>query len=228
MAKTKRTQFDLDPALSPAAQKALSKQDMDLTWKLVERITPWLVGVGSWFFGGLIVLMLYIMASLITVRPVDPAITVASAAFALALPLDVAGLFLLRLVQDKKHIGFEEELEQVFQEVSLTSEKQTAAQGAHESRQKRRASIVLIYACGILALSVLLVLTGMSAALWHIAWWIGVAFLAMSLISQGIVIAALITLEPPDSPEKRERQKRSWEEMIRRVREQSEKKEESA
>jgi len=228
VAKTKRAPFNLDPELSPAALKALRKQNRDLSWKLVERITPWLVEVGSWFFGGLIALMLFIIASLITVGPVDPAITVASTTFALALPLAVAGLFLLRLVQDKKHIGFEEELEQVIQEAGLTSEEQTAAQGAHESQQKRRTDIVLSYACGILALSILLVLAGMVAALWHLAWWIGVVFLAMSLLSLGTVLAALITLEPPDSPEQQQQKRRLWEEMIRQAKERGEQNEQRA
>src|SRR5215472_2943551 len=88
--------------------------------KLVESITPWLVEFGSWIFGGLIAFTLLVMASLITVGPVDPAITVATAAFALALPLDLTGLLLLRLLQDLKHVGFEEEAAQAFQEAGFT------------------------------------------------------------------------------------------------------------
>ena len=199
-----------------------------MTRKLVERITPWLVEVGSWFFGGMIAINLFVIAALITVKPVDAAITVAATAFALALPLDVAGLFLLRLIQDKKHAGFEEEWEQVLREMGLPLEAKVAAPKARESRQKRRSGVVLVYALGVLVLSALLTVTGMIAALWHLAWWIGVAFLAMSLIGQGIVIAALVTLEPSDSPEKQEYMKRLWEEMLKQAKEQGQKNQESA
>lgn len=228
MAKTRRVSFQFDKELSPAAAKALNKQGMDMTRKLVERLTPWLVEVGSWSFGGMIAINLFVIAALITVKPVDPAITIAATAFALALPLDVAGLFLLRLIQDKRHAGFDEEWAQVLQELSLPVEAQAAAPKARETRQKRRTGVVLGYAFGVLVLSGLLTVTGMIAALWHIAWWIGVAFLAMSLIGQGIVIAALVTLEPSDSPEKQEYMKHLWEEMLKQAKEQSQKNDERA
>ena len=110
----------------------------------------------------------------------------------LALPLDVAGLFLLRLIQDLKPIGFEEELAQAFQEVGFTVGEQVASPKALESLRKRRTSIVLRHSVWILALSALLTLTGMVAALWHMAWWIGFAFIAMVMISQVIVIVAIV------------------------------------
>ena len=160
--------------ISRAAPQEQYKQSMKAFGKFVERISPWLFEVGSWIFGGLIAFNLLVMASLITVGPVDPAIMVATAAFALALPLDVAGLFLLRLVRDMKRVGFEEEVAQVFHDVGFTVGEQIASPKALESLRKRRTGIVLGSSLGILALSVLLTLTGMTAALWHMALWIGV------------------------------------------------------
>jgi ABC-type multidrug transport system fused ATPase/permease subunit len=193
--------------------------------KFVERITPWLFEVGSWSFGGLIAFTLLVVASLLTVGPVDPAIMVAMTAFALALPLDVAGLILLRLVQDLKRVGFEEEVVQVFHDVGFTVGEQMASPTALESLRKRRTGIVLGDSLGILALSGLLTLTGMTAALWHMAWWIGVVFLAMVLISLAMVIVAIITIQPRGSQEEKEYKRRYREEMTRQAKAQAKKNE---
>jgi hypothetical protein len=163
---------------------------------LVERITPWLFEVGDWTFGGLIAFTLLVMASLITVGPVDPAIMVSMVAFALALPLDLAGLVLLRLVPDLQRVGFEEEVTRAFQEAGVAVDEHMPAIKDVEALRKRRTRHVLGYCLGIAALSVLLTLTGLVAALWHMAWWIGVAFVAMALISQGLVILALAASPP--------------------------------
>jgi hypothetical protein len=58
--------------------------------KVLENIMPWLLDVGSWIFGGLIAFNLLVMASLITVGPVDRSIKISTAGFALALPLIAA------------------------------------------------------------------------------------------------------------------------------------------
>jgi hypothetical protein len=201
---------------------------MKAVGKLVERITPWLLDFGSWIFGGLIAFNSLVVAALITVGPVDPAITVSTAAFALALPLELAGLLLLRLDQDLKHVGFEEEVAQAFQEVGPNVREQVASRTALELWPKRRTRIVLLYALWILALSVVLTLTGMAAALWHMAWWIGVVFFAMVLISQGMVIVALVTSQPPDSQEEQERKRRSREETTKQAKTPDKKNEERA
>jgi hypothetical protein len=206
--------------ISLAAPQEQFKQNMKAFGKFVERITPWLFEVGSWIFGGLIAFTLLVIAALFTVGPVDPAITVSTAAFALALPLDLAGLFLLRLVQDLKRVGFEEEFAQAFQEVGFTVGEQIPSPKALESLRKRRTGIALGSSLGILALSALLTLTGMTAVLWHMAWWIGVVFLAMVMISLAIVIVALVTIQPPGSEEEKEQKRRYREEITRQAKEQ--------
>ncbi len=195
--------------------------------KLFERITPWLLEVGSWIVGGLIAFNLLVIASLCTIGPVDPAIMVSTAAFALALPLNVSGLILLRVVQDLKHVGFEEEVAQAFQEVgySYTVGEQVATPKALESLQKRRTVVFLSFSLGILTLSVLLTLTGMIAALWHMAWWIGVGFFAMVMISLVIVSVEIVTSQPPESEEEKEQKRRYRDEFTGQVKEQSKKNE---
>ena len=55
---------------------------------------------------------------------------------------------------------------------------------------KRRTRTVLVYCYSILVFSALLTLVGVTAAFWHMAWWIGVAFVAMAAVSTGVVLLA--------------------------------------
>ena len=162
------------------------------------------------------------MAPLFTIGPVDPTIIVSTAAFAFALPLNVTGLFLLRLGKDLKQVGFEQEFAQAF----FTVGEQVASPKTLESWRKRRTGRFLAYSLGILALSVLLTLTGMIAVLWYMAWWIGVMFFLMVIISLVIIIIALATSKPPESPEEKERKRRYREELTRQAQEQYQKNEE--
>ena len=74
---------------------------------LVARVTPWLIDVGSWIFGGLTAINLVVISALITVGPVASAIKISTAALAAALPLNVAGILLLRLINDLKEVGID-------------------------------------------------------------------------------------------------------------------------
>ena len=85
--------------------------------------------------------------------------------------------------------------------------------------------MVLSSSLGILALSALLTLTGMTAALWHMAWWIGVVFIAMVMISPVIVIVVIVNLQPSNSEEEKERRRRYREEITRQAKEQYQRKE---
>ena len=228
MPQTDPAPTDPHQEVSPTAPEEQVKQSMKALGKLFERITPWLVEFGSWIFGGLIAFTLLIVAALITVGPGDPAITVSAAAFALALPPDVAGFFLLRLVQDMQHVEFGEEVAQVFQEVGFTAGEQVFSPKALESLRKRETRIVLGYCLGILALSVVLTLIGMIAALWRVAWWIGVVFFAMTLISLGMVIAAIAASQPPGPEAGQKRKRRYGEEKTRQAKAHNQQNEERA
>ena len=51
--------------------------------------------------------------------------------------------------------------------------------------------VVLRYAYIFLGVAVVLSLLGMTAALWHMAWWIAVIFIAMVIVSQGLGFRAI-------------------------------------
>jgi hypothetical protein len=217
MSQTDPAPVNPHTAISPAAAEAQNKQIMNAFGKLLESIAPWLLEFGSWIFGGLIAFILLVIASVFTIGPVDPAVTVSTAAFAIALPLNITGLFLLRVFQDLKNVKFEEEAAQAFHDVGFTIGEQLASPKTLESLRKRRTTIFLSWSLGILVLSSLLTLTGMIAVLWHMAWWIGVVFIAMVIICPVIVIIAFATSQPPDSPEEKEQKRRYMEEMTRQA-----------
>src|SRR5947207_12845276 len=87
--------------------------------KLVERITPWLLDLGNWNFGALIAFNLLVLSALLTVGPVDKAVLIATATFALALPPDVAGFLLLRLAADMKSDDLEQVATQAFVDAGI-------------------------------------------------------------------------------------------------------------
>ena len=193
---------------------------------VTESITPWLVEFGTWIFAGLIGFALIVIAPLVTLGPVETTIIVSTVALALTLPLNLTGLLLLRLVQDMKR--YEDKLAQGFHDASLILGSEFAFPLAANPTQKRRTEIILLVSLGMLAVSALLTLIGLTAALWHVAWWIGVLFLLMTIISLGIVVVALSVVRPPQSQEERARKQRYADEMIRRAEEQVQKNKESA
>ncbi|HEY7782172.1 MAG TPA: hypothetical protein VIC85_18425 [Ktedonobacterales bacterium] len=182
--------------------------------QVVEHSTPWLIDFGGWIFGGLIGLILLIVPALITVGPVDAPIMIATVALALALPLNVAGLIVLKLVQDMDRIGLSRELTRAFQDAGLPAGQFTPAAVASGPHRPSGTQMALYYSLGALQLSVLLVLTGLVAALWHMAWWIAVAFLAMVVLCLSTIIVALAKSRPPDTPEVKERQRRYWDDLV--------------
>ncbi len=187
---------------------------------LLERITPWLFEIGSWIFGGLIAFTLLILPPLITARPVDLPIEVAATAFALALPLNVTGLVLLRIVRDVKPGGFEEEIARVFQEAGLTpGEQELPSLTTLQAVRKRGTRSVLNADLGILTLSSALTLVGIVAALWQIAWWVAVAFGAMVFICLIIVQIVMTTAQPRISAAEKAQRRRHHDELIKQAKE---------
>ena len=178
-------------AASAAAANDELKRTFTAIGMVVERISPWLFDLGSWIFGALIAFNLLILGALLTVGPVDVAVLISTAALAISLPMDVAGFFLLRLAADMKNVGLEEVATQAFQEVGFETEEQVPPANARELIEKRQTRIVLSYVYALLALSVLFTLVSVTAALWHMAWWIGILFVAVAVVSQGAVIAAM-------------------------------------
>ncbi len=208
------------PQISLDAEELKYHQSMQAYSKLLEKGTPWLFDVGSWVFGGLIAFTLLILSALITVGPVDLAIKVATAAFALALPLDVTGLVLLRLVQDMTPGNFEQEVAQTFQQAGLkTDDMQIPSLSSLQAMRIRGTQIALSFALGILVYSGALTLVGTSAAFWHMAWWIAAAFVAMVLVSFCIAMLAMTISQPPVSKAERQRRNQYRNEVVRQAKE---------
>ncbi len=185
-----------------------SRQSMQAVDNLIERISAWLFAFGSWIFGGLIAFNLLVTASLFTIGPIHPAILVSLTAFACALPLDVAGLFLLRLIQEMKDVNIDEQTLHAFQDTGFPIEAYFPPSQERTSLYKRRTHVALGYSTGILAFSVVLTLTGMVAVLWYMAWWVGVVFLAIAMLSPVLVIAVIVHSLPPESEAEQELKRR--------------------
>jgi hypothetical protein len=161
--------------------------------RVLERITPWLLELGSWIFGALIAANLVFLGALLAVAHTDSAVLTSSAALAIALPVNVTGFFLLRLARDLKLVGLEQLTMQAFQEVGFTAEEVGASAANSESTEKKRAESMVGYSYTLLMLGAVLTVAGVAAALWHVAWWIGVAFILMSVIGQFLVSRAVRT-----------------------------------
>jgi hypothetical protein len=146
----------------PATPDETFNQTLKGFGTLVERITPWLLDLGSWIFGALIAFDLLILAALLTVGPADLAALVATAAFALALPPNAAGFFLLKVLEDIKNARLEDVAVQAFQEAGF-GVSPIQAPDAAESVVKQRTKTVLIYSYSILSVSVLLTVIGVTA-----------------------------------------------------------------
>ena len=173
--------------------------------KFFDRIEPWLFDLGVWFFGSLLAFNLLLLAALLNIGPVDRAVKAATTAFALALPLNVAGLFLLRVVRELKNVKLEDELAQAFLDAGFTGGGQIADSAALEALRRRRTQMVLGVSPLVLALSLILTLIGLMAALSHVAWWIAIAFLAMLALNLAVVVLAVAGLEPPMFQQRRHR-----------------------
>jgi hypothetical protein len=178
--------------------------------RLLERIAPWLVGVGTWIFGGLIALNLVVIAALITVGPADRAVLVSVTAFACALPLEAAGMVLLRLGKEVDEIGLENMARQSFEEAGFPSiHAYLPAPHARESVNRRRARITLGYALVMAALSLALTLTGIVAALWHMAPWVAETSLVTALLSGLLIALVVVHSMPPESEAEKALKRRS-------------------
>ena len=122
---------------------------------------PWLADFGSWIFGALIALNLVILGAALTIGPVDVAVKVATAGTAISLAPGAVGLLLLRVLTDVRSIR----------------RSRTADSASHEPGPPRLNMVALRYTVSLLLITFLLSLVGLTAAVWHIAWWIAAAFL---------------------------------------------------
>lgn len=185
--------------MSPAVDAQAARTFSGLR-NLAERITPWLVDVGSWIFGGLTAVNLVVISALITVGPVDAAIRTSTAALAAALPLNVAGIILLRLMKDVNDVGLDDLTLRAFQDAGFPEiDAYFPSPVERASQHARRSRVALLYALGIAAVSIALTVTGMATALWHMGQWIAVVLVSAVILSAVLVTVAIAHALPPES-----------------------------
>jgi len=190
-----REQGSVSPAVDAQAARTFSGLR-----NLAERITPWLVDVGSWIFGGLTAVNLVVISALITVGPVDAAIRTSTAALAAALPLNVAGIILLRLMKDVNDVGLDDLTLRAFQDAGFPEiDAYFPSPVERASQHARRSRVALLYALGIAAVSIALTVTGMATALWHMGQWIAVVLVSAVILSAVLVTVAIAHALPPES-----------------------------
>jgi hypothetical protein len=193
------------PHLDPEKQ---SEPAMKGLANLVEKITPTLFEAGSWVLGGLIAFNLVVIGALITVGAIDTSILISATALVCALPLNVAGIFLLRLMKDMNEIRIDDLALRAFQEADFPNiEAYFPSARDREVLSKRKSNVTLLYSLGIIALSIVLTIIGLVAALWHLAWWLGVILLAMVILSTVLVLVILAHSMPPESEAEKELKK---------------------
>lgn len=152
----------------------------------MEAATPWLVDLGKWIFGALIGFDLLMLAALLTVGPVDRAVLISTAAFALGLPPEVCAFVLLRLVRDLESSKIEQVAAQSLADAGLAA-YMPAASLDQTDRLRRRTASALGVSYTLLFFSVASALVGLSATLWHMGWWLAVAFIGIVVLSVALV-----------------------------------------
>ena len=186
--------------MAPPAVDEQSARTFRALRNLAERITPWLVDVGSWIFGGLTAVNLVVISALITVGPVDAAIRTSTAALAAALPLNVAGIILLRLIKDVNDVGLDDLTLRAFQDAAFPEiDAYFPSPVERASQHARRSRVALLYSLGIAAVSIALTVTGMAAAVWHMGHWIAFVLVSAVILSAVLVTVAIAHALPRES-----------------------------
>ena len=201
---------------SPPDLEERHKQREKVFEKFIESLKPWLFEFGNWIFGGLIAFNLIIVGAILTVGPTHPEILVAIAAFACALPLNVSGLFLLKIFKDMSDVALDDVMRQAFLDANIPNvEAYFPASEEKEAQYKRRTDVGLRYALTLALVSTLLTTIGIIAALWYMAWWIGTVFLVVVIGSIILVMNVLSRWMPPQSESERELKQRYREQRRR-------------
>jgi hypothetical protein len=174
---------------------------------LVARTTDWLTDVGAWIFGGLLALNLVLITSLLDIPEADTAVRIAILAVGCALPLNVAGIILNRMVKDVREVEAGEMVTalQAFREADAS---EVAAlyppPEEQESLRHRRSGRALWWSLGFSALSGTLTAVGVVAALWHVAWWVGAAAIATGVVSAALVTIVFLSGKPAETDASRD------------------------
>lgn len=142
-------------------------------------ILKWLYEVGGWIFTGLIAVALMIVLNLITVGIADRVLLVAGLVLAAALPLNLAGLWIVRYIQNLDQALAEAKPPVARQPIEDESTVMVASAQIFSAKKRKFTNDIITI---ILALSVLLTLLGLSLALWHISGAVAIVFLLAILV----------------------------------------------
>jgi MFS family permease len=149
------------------------------------------------------------ISALLTVGPVDTAILTSITALAIALPLNIAGIFVLRLIKDINDVGLDDLVLRSFKAAGFPKiDAYFPPAAIRTSMHQRGATLALSWSLGILTFSVALTLTGLVAAVWHMRWWIGVILMAVVLLSTALVVVVIAHALPPETDAEKELKKR--------------------
>lgn len=185
---------------TPIDLEQRSKLREQVFGNLVEKLKPWLLEFGNWIFGGLIAFNLLIVATLINVGPVRPVLVVASAIFACVLPVNVLGLFSVKLVTDMNNLLIDDVVKQAFQEANIFDVEERFPTPAEKATvTKRRTDVGLRYSVRLAVLSAILTTLGIVAVLSYLAWWVAVIFFVMVILSLVIAMNIVGQLMRPET-----------------------------
>lgn len=188
----------MTPSPNQAEEAVRARQAITGLSRLLEGIAPWLVEVGTWVFGGLMALNLVIIAALITVGRADSAVLVAATAFGAALPLEAAGMILLRLGNDVDDIRLDKLALRSFEQARFPDIRTYfPPPGRRTILHRRRLRVTLGYVLAVAASTGVLTIIGIVSALWHMAPWVGEASLAAVFLSIILVLVAVSHAMPP-------------------------------
>jgi hypothetical protein len=187
----------LSPEEAAKVQKAFQLQKLteEADETLMSRIAPWFFEFGSWVFGGLIAYSIVLIQAPILNSAVtrgDRALMICALMLALALPLDVLGLIVLRLFSDLGRFDLEKEMAAAFNDVIEAADPthEEPDQAALDRWRKKRLGRIVTLSVSILVVVLALTVAATAAAIWYVMWWIAVVFLAM--IGATILFLSLI------------------------------------
>jgi hypothetical protein len=150
----------------------------------------WLYELGGWIFGALIAAALMVLQDLIPLGSSDRITVFAALACALAIPLHIAGLVIVRYVRDLQQAAREIAMAQNLTEGrGLLSDTTLSLQIF--SPAKRRAMDMAVSTA--LFLGALFTLIGVATALWRISWVVTLLFFIASMLGLLLIVRAVRT-----------------------------------
>lgn len=189
-------------AVTPFDLEAQIKRRRQVMGTLMDTLKPWLLEFGNWICGGLIAFNFVIVPSLLLLAEDSPrpAILISILAIVCALPFNVSGLFVLRLIRDMKTVSIDSVMRQAFQDADVNKNNSNAIlpSSDDEAQHKRRVDIGLRYSLRVVGLSAALTLIGLIAALWDVAWWLALIFVGAVIAIVMISVNVLGRLMRPD------------------------------